>query len=76
MQIIWTSWAGPDTAVTGGTLEATVINILPGVIPMAPPSKGSHPEQGARGNCLLCIPGLVVVPRASPGFQAACRGRP
>lgn len=46
MLIIWTSWAGQAPPVVG-LLEAAIINILPSVILIAQPRKGSHPELGA-----------------------------
>lgn len=48
MLIIWTSWAGQAPS-SGGASEATIINILPGVILIAQPRRGSHPELGAPG---------------------------
>lgn len=46
MLIIWTSWAGQAPPVVE-LLEATIINILPSVILIAQPRRGSHPELGA-----------------------------
>lgn len=60
MLIIWTSWAGPATRRLVGLWKPAVINILPGVIPIAPPRRGSHPVQEPRGNCPGCIPGAAL----------------